>query len=97
MTSKLGIGFLIYSTVAIALAIYFAFATVQGDLGVLQRIEINAEISNLLETRDNLTSDVANFSNKTLRLSDHYLDLDLLDERARSVLGLIRANELVVR
>jgi cell division protein FtsB len=35
--------------------------------------------------------------NLTRRLSDQYLDLDLLDERARNVLGYIRSDEIVVR
>ena len=35
--------------------------------------------------------------NLTRRLSDDYLDLDLLDERARDVLGLVRADELIIR
>ena len=35
--------------------------------------------------------------NLTRRLSDDYLDLDLLDERAREVLGLLRADEILLR
>lgn len=34
--------------------------------------------------------------NKTLRLSDNFLDLDLLDERARKVLGLARPDEIIL-
>ena len=33
----------------------------------------------------------------THRLSDDYLDIDLLDEQVRSVLGYIRADEIVIR
>jgi cell division protein FtsB len=29
-------------------------------------------------------------------MSDDYLDLDLLDERARKVLGMVRPNEIVI-
>jgi cell division protein FtsB len=35
--------------------------------------------------------------NLTTRLSDNYLDLDLLDQQARDVLGMIRADEIVIR
>jgi cell division protein FtsB len=35
--------------------------------------------------------------NLTHRLSDDYLDLDLLDEQTRKVLGMIRADEIVIR
>jgi len=30
-------------------------------------------------------------------LSDEFLDLDLLDQQARDVLGMIRADEIVIR
>ncbi len=36
-------------------------------------------------------------TNLTTRLSDHYLDLDLLDEQLRDVLGYVRADEIVIR
>ena len=39
----------------------------------------------------------AEMENLTRRLSDTYLDLDLLDQQARSVLGMIRADEIVIR
>jgi cell division protein FtsB len=35
--------------------------------------------------------------NLTRRLSDDYLDLDLLDQQARDVLGLLRHDEIVIR
>ncbi len=34
---------------------------------------------------------------RTTRLSDAYLDLDLLDQQARSILGLLRSDEIVIR
>jgi cell division protein FtsB len=83
--------------VAIALSGYFAFAAVRGDLGVLERMDIQAELETLSASRDQLRTQVDAVENLTLRLSDRYLDLDLLDERARDVLGWVRADELVIR
>jgi cell division protein FtsB len=40
---------------------------------------------------------VERMENLTHRLSDSYLDLDLLDQQARDVLGMIRADEIVIR
>jgi cell division protein FtsB len=51
----------------------------------------------LTEERDKLAAELAVLSNKTRRLSDEFLDIDLLDEQARDVLGLIRADEIVIR
>ena len=92
-----GYGFLIYLGVTITMAAYFAFAAVQGDLGVLKRMQIASELRDLIAQRDALKLKVAEMENKTLRLSDRYLDLDLLDERARDVLGMMRVDDVVIQ
>ena len=92
-----GYGFLIYLGVTITMAAYFAFAAVQGDLGVLKRMQIASELRDLNAQRDALKLKVADMENKTLRLSDRYLDLDLLDERARDVLGMMRVDDVVIQ
>jgi len=76
---------------------YFSFAAVQGDFGVVRRVQIVAEKQELTIERDKLKLQVAEMQNLTRRLSDDYLDLDLLDERARDVLGYVRADEVVIR
>jgi len=78
------------------LATYFTFAAVQGDFGLFNRIQIEAERALLLQERDALEIRVAEMQNKTRRLSDEFLDLDLLDEQARDVLGLVRSDEIVL-
>ena len=42
-------------------------------------------------------ADVARMETLTRRMSDAYLDLDLLDQQARDVLGMIRPDDLVIR
>jgi cell division protein FtsB len=42
-------------------------------------------------------AEIKRMENLTHRLSDGYLDLDLLDEQARRVLGMIRPDEIVIR
>lgn len=81
----------------IAIAFYFAFAAVQGNFGVVKRVQITAEKQALTAERDRLKAEVAHMENLTHRLSDAYLDIDLLDERARAVLGYVRADEIVIR
>jgi cell division protein FtsB len=34
--------------------------------------------------------------NLTKRMSDEFLDLDLLDQQARDILGYVRGNEIVI-
>lgn len=91
------LGSVIYFSLAGALATYFTFAAVQGNHGLFQRIETEAEIVRLQAARDRLAADLATLENRTRRLSDAFLDLDLLDQQAREVLGYIRADEIVIR
>ena len=91
------IGVVIYFAIIFALGTYFTFASVQGDYGLFQRIQIDAQAAELTRERARLQQEVARMRNKTHRLSDNYLDLDLLDEQARDVLGLVRSDEVVVR
>lgn len=79
------------------LGLYFTFAAVQGDFGIFKRAEIDAEGRALSEELTVLQAEVARMENLTRRLSDTYLDLDLLDEQARDVLGMVRADEIVIR
>ncbi|MEQ8922548.1 MAG: septum formation initiator family protein [Roseovarius confluentis] len=79
-----------------SLGVYFMFASVQGDFGLFRRVQIEAEATTLSAERDRLAAEVASLENKTTRLSDTYLDLDLLDSQARDVLGLIRSDEIVL-
>lgn len=92
-----GVGLAIYLTLMMALGTYFTFASVQGDYGLFRRVQIDAETRALERTRDDLAAEVAALRNKTLRLSDTYLDLELLDQQARDVLGLVRSDEIVLR
>jgi cell division protein FtsB len=83
--------------IALTLGAYFAFAAVQGEFGLFRRAQLNAEMAALTAERDRLAANLAVMQNLTRRLSDGYLDLDLLDERARDVLGYLRADEVVIR
>lgn len=87
----------LYLTVAGVFGAYFAFAAVQGDSGMFRRIQIEAEITQLRQERDQLASQLAELENRTRRLSDTLLDLDLLDEQAREVLGYLRPDEVILR
>ncbi|WP_439155843.1 FtsB family cell division protein [Yoonia sp.] len=91
------LGALFYFLGALMLGLYFTFAAVQGDYGLFKRIEINAEARALETELALLQADVGQMENLTRRLSDKFLDLDLLDEQARDVLGMIRADEIVIR
>lgn len=95
--SRLTLGGILYMVLALTLGGYFTFAAVQGDFGVFRRVQINAEAEALTIERDRLKAELLAMTNLTHRLSDDYLDLDLLDQQARDVLGYLRADEIVIR
>jgi cell division protein FtsB len=75
---------------------YFTFTAVQGNYGLFQRIQIEAEADRLDSQLAVLRAEVARMETLTHRLSDDYLDLDLLDEQVRDVLGYVRADEIIL-
>lgn len=88
---------LIISSVLFFLGAYFTFTAVQGDYGIFQRVQVEAEIDDLRQELDILEAEVAAMHNKTRRMSDDYLDLDLLDVQARDILGMMRSDEILIR
>ncbi|MGR3617390.1 MAG: FtsB family cell division protein [Paracoccaceae bacterium] len=96
-SNRPSLGSLIFFVVAFALSAYFTFAAIQGDYGLFRRVEIKAEADMLQDDLGQLQDEIAIMENLTRRLSDEYLDLDLLDEQARTVLGLLRTDEIVIR
>lgn len=96
-TRRTPIGAILFFGTMVLLGLYFSFSAVQGDYGVFRRAEVEAETRALRAELADLNAEVARMENLTRRLSDSYLDLDLLDERARDVLGMMRGDEIVVR
>jgi len=91
------LGGIMYLVLAVTLGSYFTFAAVQGDFGVFRRMQINAEAVALTAERAQLYAELDQMRNLTHRLSDRFLDIDLLDQQARDVLGYLRADEIVIR
>lgn len=91
------LGGIVYMVLALVLGAYFTFAAVQGDFGVFRRAQISAEADALAAEKARLLLELAEMQNLTHRLSDGFLDLDLLDAQARDVLGFVRADEIVIR
>ena len=97
MTARPKLGSMFYFVLAATLGTYFIFAAVQGDYGVFRQVQIAGEAAALRSERDALVAELAGLRNLTHRLSDSYLDVDLLDEQVRDVLGYVRADEIIIR
>ncbi len=97
MSQRLSLSAIVIVFLAVLASLYFAFAAIQGPSGVMRRIQLQDETKALIAERDALQAEVEAMKNLTYRLSDEYLDIDLLDERAREVLGLMRPDEVIIR
>lgn len=85
------------SLLVVGLIGYFSFAAIQGPFGMLNLFEIEAQEARLSDELAILQHQHAAARNRAHRLSDGFLDLDLLDEQARKVLGLARGDEIIIR
>jgi cell division protein FtsB len=90
-------GPVMFYAIALTFGSYLTFAGVQGEYGLFNRIQIQADAAQLRAERDRLAQALSEVENRTRRLSDQFLDLDLLDQQARDVLGYVRADEVVLR
>ena len=96
-STRAPLGTMTYVGLMVLTCVYFVFAAVQGDFGIFRRAEVDAQALELRVELAALSEEVARLENLSHRLSDDYLDLDLLDQQARDVLGMIRADEVVIR
>jgi cell division protein FtsB len=85
-----------FTAVVIALMGYLGFAGLQGEHGLLRLLQIEAKETRLAAELEALRAEREAIVNKTERLSTGSIDLDLLDERARKVLGLGRPDEIIL-
>lgn len=88
---------IIFAILVIALMCYFSYAAIQGKYGLFRLIQVEAQTQTLERELAELQVERAVIENKTRRLSTDFLDLDLLDEQARKVLGMARGDEIVIR
>ncbi len=96
MSRKFNIGGLILPFILVLVGAYFTFTAVQGNYGLFRRVQVQSDIAILQQDLAALQAETAHMETLTRRLSDDFLDLDLLDERVRVMLGYVRTDEIVV-
>ena len=92
-----GFGGTVYAALMLLGIGYFMYAALEGDYGKFRQMQILAQKTTLQSDLEQVQSARLEVENRVHRLSDHYLDLDLLDERARKVLGLMRSDEIIIQ
>ncbi len=89
------INFLI-SVSLLVISFYFTYNAIYGNNGLKKSIVLELEIIELNNKLNSLQKVLFNIEKKTSSLSKKNLDLDLLDEQSRKILGLIRPDEIML-
>ena len=87
---------LMWQIAIVVVCIYFGFYTVNGDRGLLHYIYLSKEIAYAKQVAAKYHNERVNLENKVHLLSSESLDLDLLDERAKTVLNLVQDDEFII-
>ena len=78
------------------LFIYFLFHAVQGDRGLIAYWQLTKQIEQAAATHRILERQRSKIMNRVSLLNPHTLDRDMLDERARFMLGYSQPGEIVI-
>ena len=81
---------------AISLFGYFAYHSVQGDRGLIAWIQLGQQVEIAQATLEKVSRDRSTLEHRARLLRPDNLDPDMLDERARQVLGLTHPDDLII-
>ena len=78
------------------LVAYFAYHAMEGDRGIRAWQRLDGEIAEARAVRDRLASERTALDQRVAKLRPGSLDADLLEERARLVLGYMPADGVIL-
>lgn len=87
---------IIASIFGVAVIGYFAFHAVEGERGLRAYFALNLQTELAREERDALRHDRMTIERRVNLLKPESLDLDMLDERARTILNKVHEDDFVV-
>ena len=79
-----------------ALVVYIAYNTVQGDRGVIAYWQLTKQVEQAKTIKRSLDGQRGRIENRVRLMYPQSLDPDILEERARFLLGYSRSDEFVV-
>ena len=83
-------------SVCLILCLYFIIASFNGEFGVSAKYHLLAKEKALVKELNTINKETKIIKNRIKRLSNTSLDLELLDQQARIILGMIGEEELIV-
>ena len=83
-------------TLLLSFFFYFTFVAIYGNHGLKKKIDLEFKILELSKKLSLLELKSSRIEHQTKKLRNDNLDIDLLDQQARIVLGLIRPDEIIL-
>src|SRR3954469_3593183 len=83
-------------TLAVSVFAYFAYHAIEGDRGLLAWVKLSQEVESTQAELAKITRSRELLAHQTDLMRSDALDPDMLDERARAVLGVIRKDEIII-
>jgi cell division protein FtsB len=93
---RLRSGQIIGPIIGIFLIVYFVYHAVQGDRGLIAFWQLSKQITQAQGTHSILRHKRVELQNRVALLSPYSLNGDMLEERARVMLGFSKSNEIVI-
>ncbi len=87
--------FIAYFTIFLAI-LYFIFFTIFGQKGLIKYFNFKEEIASRENVKQELLNKMEAKKNMVQGMNSETIDIDLLDEQARKVLGYAGKNEVVI-
>jgi len=92
---KISINYILVCTLIIVVVIYALYHAVSGERGIFAFIRLKQQIEQSRAELDVVHAQRLKYERDVRLLRDESLDLDLLDEQARRLLGYAEKNEKV--
>lgn len=88
---------MIFNFFIMIMLIYFIFHSIYGNRGIIAYFKLQSELKNSHIKLESLRSERLEIENRVKLLRPESLDRDMLDEKARNILGLSAPGEQVYK
>ncbi|MDC0196249.1 septum formation initiator family protein [Gammaproteobacteria bacterium] len=82
--------------IGVCLIVYFLYHAVQGDRGLIAFWQLSKQVTQAENTHSVLNQKRAELQNRVSLLNPNSLNSDMIDERARFILGYTKTDEIII-
>jgi len=86
-----------FNILILLMLLYFIFHSIYGGRGIIAYFKLQSELENAHMKLEELRSERLEIEHRAKLLRPGSLDRDMLDEKARNILGIVSPNEMVFK